>query len=86
MIYNCVDHHVNPMKISCIGSLSQSGVGGLPRNVILFRAALKLAGNIATMRIIKHSPARIFKEGIRIPKSENFENARHKDYMSRIWE
>ena len=53
--------------MSCIGSRNERGVGGFPRNGVLFFAALRLAGNMAAIRITKQSPATLFRGGIRIP-------------------
>ena len=52
-----VAHNVSPTKRSCMGILSQSGGGVLPRIGTPFLGALTLAGNIATKRSARQRSA-----------------------------
>lgn len=44
------------MKKSCIGARSERGVAGLPRRVTCFCAALTLAMNMATSKMMRQVP------------------------------
>jgi len=52
-----VDHQRSAINKTCMGARNQSGVGGLPRRVTLFCAALTLAMNITMRSAIRQMPA-----------------------------
>ena len=67
-------HQISVMNMICIGVRSQSGVGGLPSSVTLFRAALTFAQNIAMSNRVRQTPDTERNLGISKPNAPEISN------------